>query len=144
VAAQVRALGAAGSLDLVLDPVGGRSFRDSYRLLGAAGRLVCFGVSSVASGKRRNLMTAIAMLARTPRFSPLAMMNDNRTVTGVNMGHLFERLDLLVPQFEALVAMYQRGEIRPHVDRAFPFAEAAAAHHYLHDRKAKGKVVLVP
>jgi NADPH:quinone reductase-like Zn-dependent oxidoreductase len=40
--------------------------------------------------------------------------------------------------------MYTKGEIKPHVDRVFPFAEAAAAHHYLHDRKAKGKVLLAP
>ena len=26
----------------------------------------------------------------------------------------------------------------------FPFSEAPLAHHYLHDRKAKGKVLLVP
>ena len=60
------------------------------------------------------------------------------------MGHLFSRLDLLLPQFQALLAMYHRGEIRPHVDRSFPFSEAAAAHHHLHDRKARGKVLLVP
>ena len=47
-------------------------------------------------------------------------------------------------QFEALIAMYERGEIRPFVDRSFPFAEAASAHHYLHDRKAKGKLLLIP
>jgi NADPH:quinone reductase-like Zn-dependent oxidoreductase len=30
------------------------------------------------------------------------------------------------------------------VDRAFPLAEAAAAHRYIQDRKNFGKVVLVP
>ena len=60
------------------------------------------------------------------------------------MGHLFGRLDLLRPQFEALLQMYDAGEIAPHVDKSFSFADAAAAHHYLHDRKAMGKVLLVP
>jgi NADPH:quinone reductase-like Zn-dependent oxidoreductase len=77
-------------------------------------------------------------------WNPLTLMNDNKTISGVNMGHLFDRLDLLRPQFDALVAMYERGEIKPYIDRSFPFAEAAAAHQYLHDRKAKGKVLLVP
>ena len=40
--------------------------------------------------------------------------------------------------------MYQAGQLAPHVDRTFPFAEAAAAHQYIHDRKSKGKVLLVP
>lgn len=141
-------LGAGGGpkrgLDLVLDPVGGRSFRDGYDLLGPTGRLVMFGMSAVATGKERNMVKALWQLAKLPRFSPVALMNDNKSVSGVNMGHLFDRLDLLLPQFQALVAMYQRGEIKPYVDRTFRFDEAAAAHHYLHDRKAKGKVLLVP
>jgi NADPH:quinone reductase-like Zn-dependent oxidoreductase len=71
-------------------------------------------------------------------------MDDNKAVQGVNMGHLFGELGMLVEQFAALIAMYDAGQIRPHVDRTFKFSEAAAAHHYIHDRKAKGKVLLVP
>lgn len=145
VAAQVRAiLGPTGGLDLVLDPVGGRSWTDGYRLLGPAGRLVAFGVSSISTGKKRDLLAAVGMFLKMKSYNPITLMNDNKTVSGVNMGHLFERLDLLRPQFEALVAMYERGEVKPHVDRTFRFDEAPAAHHYLHDRKAKGKVLLIP
>lgn len=146
-AEQVRAIlkaqGAPG-LDLVLDPIGGRSFRDGYELLGPTGRLVMFGMSSLSGGKERSVVNALRQLIRLPRFTPIALMNDNKTVAGTNMGHLFDRLDILRPQFAALLAMYERGEIRPTVDRTFKFDEAAAAHHYLHDRKARGKVLLVP
>ena len=145
VTAQVRAIvGKDSGVDLVLDAVGGKSFTDSYNLLRETGRLVCFGVSSMSPGKSRSIPSALAMLLRTKRYSPLSLMMDNKTVQGVNMGHLFSRLDIVKPQFVALLAMYERGEIRPYVDRTFPFAEAAAAHHFLHDRKAKGKVVLTP
>lgn len=145
VTAQVRAIvGKDSGVDLVLDAVGGKSFTDSYNLLRAAGRLVCFGVSSMSPGKSRSIASALQMLLRTKRYSPLSLMMDNKSVQGANMGHLFDRLDILKPQFASLLAMYERGEIRPHVDRSFPFAEAAAAHHYLHDRKAKGKLVLTP
>jgi NADPH:quinone reductase-like Zn-dependent oxidoreductase len=71
-------------------------------------------------------------------------MDSNKTVSGTNMAHLFSRLDLLAGSFEELMRMYERGEVRPFVDKTFPFAEAPAAHHYLHDRKARGKVLLVP
>ena len=73
-----------------------------------------------------------------------SVMDDNKQVQGVNMGHLFGELDMLIEQFATLVAMYEAGQIKPYVDRTFKFSEAAAAHHYLHDRKAKGKVLLVP
>lgn len=142
---QVRALLPSGrGLDLVLDPIGGRSFTDGYNLLGEAGRLVCFGASAMTTGKDRSILSALLMLLRMKWWHPIKLMNDNKAVQGVNMGHLFGRLDLLRPQFEALIAMYERGEIRPYVDRTFRFDEAPAAHHYLHDRKAKGKVLLVP
>lgn len=144
VTAQVRAIVGETGLDLVLDPVGGRSWREGYALLGPAGRLVCYGFSTAATGTRRNLLHAGVELLRIPRWSPLALMNDNKEVAGVNMAHLFGRLDLLQPQFDALAALYEQGKIAPTVDRTFPFDEAAAAHQYLHDRKAKGKVILVP
>jgi NADPH:quinone reductase-like Zn-dependent oxidoreductase len=131
-------------LDLVLDPVGGPSWTKGYDLLGDAGRLVCFGISGATQGKTRSLIGAIAHLIRVKRYSPFKLMDDNRTVSGCNMGHLFHRLDLLRPQFEELVAMWIRGEIAPHVDRTFSFDDAPAAHHWLHDRKAFGKVLLVP
>jgi len=60
------------------------------------------------------------------------------------MGHLFGRPDLLLPQFAALIEMYEKGQIKPHVARTFRFEEAAAAHQFIHDRKATGKVLLVP
>jgi synaptic vesicle membrane protein VAT-1 len=147
VAAQTREvltkLGARG-VDLVLDPVGGASWKEGYDLLEPCGRLVAFGMSAASGGNTRNLFRALGAVLRAPRFSPMKLMDDNKTVSGVNMGHLFDRLDLLRPQFEALLTLHREGKITPHVDKTFPFSEAAAAHQYIHDRKAIGKVLLVP
>jgi NADPH:quinone reductase-like Zn-dependent oxidoreductase len=144
VAAAVRAIAGERGLDLVLDAVGGRSWREGFDLLGPAGRLVCFGFSTATTGPTRNLLAVLGGFLRTPRWSPLALMNANKQVAGVNMAAFFDRLDLLRPQFEALLALYEAGKIAPTVDRTFRFDEAAAAHQYLHDRKAKGKVILIP
>lgn len=142
--AEVRAATGGRGVDLVLDPVGGKSWGDGYDLLAPAGRLVAFGLSAAASGKTRSLLHAIGQVLQIRRYSPRTLMDENKTISGCNMGHLFGELPMLAEQFEALVKMYEAGQIKPHVDRAFAFSEAAAAHHYLHDRKAKGKVVLVP
>jgi NADPH:quinone reductase-like Zn-dependent oxidoreductase len=40
--------------------------------------------------------------------------------------------------------MYEEGKLHPFVDKTFSFNDAAAAHQYLHDRKARGKLLLVP
>jgi NADPH:quinone reductase-like Zn-dependent oxidoreductase len=138
-----RATGGKG-VDLILDPVGGKSWSQGYSLLAPAGRMVAFGLSAAASGKQRNLFHALRQLMQIKSYSPRTLMDDNKAISGCNMGHLFGELAMLREQFEALIAMYDANQIHPHVDRTFAFSEAAAAHHHLHDRKAIGKVLLVP
>jgi NADPH:quinone reductase-like Zn-dependent oxidoreductase len=145
VAAQVRAIvGPRGKLDVVLDPVGGRSWSEGYALLGAGGHLIAFGFSGGVPGKRRSLLRMLRRFLEVPRFSPLRLMSGNKTVSGVNLAHLFGRMDVLGPQMVELLRLWESGLIKPHVDRTFRFEHAAEAHHYLHSRQAKGKVLLVP
>lgn len=131
-------------VDLILDPVGGPSWKRGYDLLAPCGRIVCFGLSAAASGNTRSLLNALMQVIQIKKYSPMGLMDDNKTVSGCNMGHLFDRLDILTPQFGALLGYYERGEIKPHVDRSFTFDEAPAAHQFIHDRKAVGKVLLTP
>ena len=142
--AEIRKLTGGRGVDLVLDPVGGKSWTEGYGILAPAGRLVAFGLSAAASGKSRSLIHALTQVVQVKKWSPMKLMDDNKSVQGVNMGHLFTEIDMLVEQFQALIGMYEAGQIKPHVDRTFKFSEAPLAHHYLHDRKAKGKVLLVP
>jgi NADPH:quinone reductase-like Zn-dependent oxidoreductase len=144
ISAAVRAACGDRGLDLVLDPVGGRSWTVGYELLRPSGRLVCFGLSAAASGTTRSLLHALLQLLRIRKYSPTKLMDDNKTVSGCNMGHLFAHADILRPQLQSLLRMYEAGEIKPHVDKTFSFADAPAAHQYLHDRKARGKVLLTP
>jgi len=142
--AQARAVVGDKGVDLILDAVGGRSWTEGYDLLSPCGRLVAFGMSSAALGNKRNLLHALRQLLSIKKWSPMKLMNDNKTSSGTHLGHLVGRPDLIAPQLAALLEMYERGELAPHVDRTFPFTEAAAAHQYIHDRKSKGKVLLVP
>jgi NADPH:quinone reductase-like Zn-dependent oxidoreductase len=141
---EVRKIVGDKGVDLVLDPVGGKSWREGFELLAPCGRMVCFGFSAAAAGKTRSLWTAAINFMRVPKFSPTLLMDQNKTVSGTNMAHLFSRMDILEKSFLELTAMYDRGEIKPFVDKTFPFDDAPKAHHYLHDRKARGKILLVP
>jgi NADPH:quinone reductase-like Zn-dependent oxidoreductase len=133
---------APDGVDIVLDPVGGQSWRQGYALLAPVGRLVCFGASEVSVGTRRNMLRVLWKALRWPRFAPLRLMSDNRTVAGVNLGHLWAAEQVIRPQVEALLRYAREGRLRPRVDRVFPLAEAAAAHRYMHERRNVGKVVL--
>jgi len=139
----VRGLAPRG-IDIVLDAVGGDSWRKGYDLLAPAGRLVCYGAQALVPGARRNLFKVLWHLVRFPRFGVLALMNDNKSVAGVNLGHVWNETALLGPQVEALLGYARDGKITPRVDRSFSFSEAAEAHHYIHERRNIGKVLLTP
>jgi NADPH:quinone reductase-like Zn-dependent oxidoreductase len=132
-------------VDLVLDAVGGGSFRKSYRALAPSGRLGMFGLSAAAGGKRRNLLRAAPAVLSTLRlrFSPAQLMDENKGVFGVNLGHLWQEVDRVASWMEDLVQLYRDGALRPVVAAKFAFDEAAKAHHYIQDRKNIGKVLLV-
>ena len=131
-------------VDVALDAVGGDSFRKSYRSLAPLGRLYVFGASSMATGARRSVMAAVGGLIRMPRFHPLAMMSSNRGVHGVNLGHLWNRADLLARMLGEIMERVSDGTFAPVVDRAFPLERAGEAHAYIQERRNFGKVLLTP
>jgi NADPH:quinone reductase-like Zn-dependent oxidoreductase len=131
-------------MDVVLDAVAGQSFRTSYSLLRAGGRLVAFGASSLVSGQRRNVVTALRTLARMPRFNLIKQMSESKAVIGLNMLTLWKDRQSLQPWIAPLVEMLEDGTIKPVVAGAFSFEEAGAAHTMITERRNVGKVVLVP
>ncbi len=141
----VRSLTGGKGVHLVLDPVGGRSWKKGYRLLAPTGRLCLFGFSEMTRGRKtRSILKVLRELVTLPRWSPLGLMNQNRGVFGVNMGALWDELELLRGEVAKILRHYEAGRLRPIIDRGFPFAEAGAAHAFIHARKNLGKVLLKP
>jgi NADPH:quinone reductase-like Zn-dependent oxidoreductase len=137
--------GLEGSFDLVLDAVGGASFKRSYGLLRAGGRLVAFGASSVAQGQRKNLLKAAPQGLRMMRgFDLIRQMSDSKAVIGLNMLRLWEDRGTLRPWIDPLSELLADGTIRPVVSDAVPFERASEAHRVIAERRNVGKVVLVP
>jgi NADPH:quinone reductase-like Zn-dependent oxidoreductase len=87
---------------------------------------------------------ALRAVATMPRFNALKLMNENRSVMGLNMLHWWDDRGSLEEVTKPLVGMLERGVIRPVVAESFPFERAADAHRYIQDRKNVGKVVLTP
>jgi NADPH:quinone reductase-like Zn-dependent oxidoreductase len=133
-------------VELILDPVGGDSLKKGFRLLASTGRLGVFGASSAATNKTGGYLGMASMLARTPwlQFNPIILMNANKGVFGVNLGHMWGEIDRMPLWMDQLMGLWRERAIRPKIARVFPFAEAAAAHHFLQDRKNLGKVLLAP
>lgn len=131
-------------VELVVDPIGGSHWKKSYAALRTTGRLGMFGVSTASANGLKGKLKLIKAAAQMPRFHPLGLLNKNRGVFGLNLGHMWHEPEKVGDWVEALMAGVAEGWIRPFVDKAFPFEQAGAAHSYLEERKNIGKVVLVP
>jgi NADPH:quinone reductase-like Zn-dependent oxidoreductase len=130
--------------DVILDAVGGKSFRTSYSLLRPGGRLIAYGASAVVSGQRRNLVTALGTVARMPRFNLIKQMSESKAVIGLNMLSLWKDRGTLAPAFAPLRPLLEDGTIKPVVAGTFSFEDAGAAQTMITERRNVGKVVLVP
>jgi NADPH:quinone reductase-like Zn-dependent oxidoreductase len=141
---EVKRLTGGRGVHLALDAVGGSSFRKSYRCLAPTGMLMVFGASSVSPGEQRSVVSALRMLATSPFFLPLSLMDDNKGVLGVNIGHLWKEEELLGGYLVDILRGFEAGDFRAIVDCEVPFAEAPRAHRRLAARENFGKVLLVP
>jgi synaptic vesicle membrane protein VAT-1 len=131
-------------VELVIDPIGGSHWKKSYRALRHTGRLGMFGVSVASANGLEGKFKLIKAALQMPRFHPLGLLNKNRGVFGLNLGHLWHEPEKIVEWVQVLMEGVQEGWIRPHVDRAFPFEQVGEAHRYIESRKNIGKVVLIP
>jgi NADPH:quinone reductase-like Zn-dependent oxidoreductase len=142
VAREVRRLTNDRGVDVVLDPLGGKSFRQSYQLLAPLGRLVVYGASDIVAGQRRSLLRFARVFFQMPRFGSLALIEQNRGVFGLHAGRLWSEVKLVTAAMDVLLSEFEAGRLRPVVARTFALERAAEAHHFIHARANIGKVVL--
>jgi NADPH:quinone reductase-like Zn-dependent oxidoreductase len=131
-------------VDLVIDPIGGSHWKKSYAALRHTGRLGMFGVSTASANGLKGKLKLIKAAAQMPKFHPLGLLNKNRGVFGLNLGHLWHEPEKVSIWMKEILDGVAEGWIRPHVDKAFRFAQVGEAHSYLEARRNIGKIVLVP
>jgi NADPH2:quinone reductase len=129
VARRVGELTDGRGVDLVVDPVGGRTLEASIAALAYRGRVSWVGRAG-----------------RDPEPPEVwTLMEKNASLTGVflgaEMGHDPRRVRGLIDRLLQRVAS---GELRVVIDRIFPLADASAAHAYIESRQAFGRVLLRP
>ena len=137
---------APGGFDGVLDANGGPSLRNSYRHLAPGGRLVAYGFHTLfkRGSDRIDRLRLAAGWLRMPRFDPLKMTNENKSVLAFNLSYLFDRRDILSRALAELDELARAGRIRPPPTTEVPLAEVAEAHRRLQSGATVGKLVLVP
>ncbi|MDP6604005.1 MAG: NADPH:quinone oxidoreductase family protein [Rhodospirillales bacterium] len=116
-----------GGVDLVLDPVGGDVFDAALRTLGHGGRLISIGFAG----------------GRVPEAKANYLLLKNIGVMGAYLDPHFaaepERMDAAMGE---ILAMYERGEIRPEVTASYALEDFATALARFADHDVQGKLVL--
>lgn len=131
-------------VELVIDPLGGGHWKKSYQALRATGRLGMFGISTASADGLKGKLGMLKAAWQTPWFHPFGLLNKNKGVFGLNLGHMWHEPEKVSEWMKVILDGVSEGWIRPHVDKSFPFNQAGAAHSYMEARKNIGKVVLIP
>ena len=118
VSQEVRALTAKRGADVVVDSVGEATWNESLRSLGRGGRLVTCGGTS----------------GPKVAFDVRPLFWYQWSILGSTMGNDAE--------YREIVRVLGSGELRPIVDRVFPFADARAAFERLERGEQLGKIVV--
>jgi len=131
-------------VDLIMDPIGGAHWKKSYNALRHTGRLGMFGVSTASANGISGKLKMLKAVVQMPRFHPLGLLNKNRGVFGLNLGHMWHEPEKVALWMRDILRGVEEEWINPHVDQAFSFDDVGKAHRRLEERKNIGKVVLVP
>jgi NADPH:quinone reductase-like Zn-dependent oxidoreductase len=128
----------------VFDANGVPTLAQSYRHLAPTGKLVVYGFHGMfARGRGRPDWLRLAWGAlRTPRFNPLRMTLQNRSVLAFNLSFLGDRQELLQEGMGKLLEWARQGRIEPLITTAYPLEEVAEAHRALESGRTVGKLVL--
>ena len=144
--ARAREMTNGRGVELILDAIGGNSWKKGYRILAPTGRLGAFGISAAASGKERSMFGMLVLLAGTPwlQFNPLSLMNANKGVFGVHLGHMWGEAERLRGWADQLLDLWRQGAIKPENCAHFPVRRSGPGPSLYPGPQKLGKVLLVP
>lgn len=134
-----------GDFDAVFDANGVETLRKSYQHVRPGGKLVVYGFHTMFSKGRGtvNWVKAAWDYLRTPRFNPLKMTRDNRSVLAFNLSYLFGKTDLLRGHLEKISNWMVEGKLSPPPIKTYSLETAGEAHKDLESGMTIGKLVLV-
>lgn len=129
-------------IDVIFDPVGGKSFKEGRKVLSWGGRMVLFGVSNW-SDKKGTILDKLRLVWDFGFVHPLGLLMKSQSVIGVNMLKVGDvRPQTIKTCITEVVKLTESGVLKPHVSKVYSVKEMVEAHEFLGSRKSKGKVAV--
>lgn len=142
---KVREYAPAG-VDLAFDANGAETLKQSYENLAPCGKLFSYGAHSMLpkKGGKVNWPKLVKDFLKTPRFNPLSMSSENKSLITFNLSFLFGREDLFLEAMNDLLKWYGEGKLKVVQVKTYPLESVGDAHRDLESGKTIGKLVLIP
>lgn len=130
--------------DVVLDANGVETLRESYRHLGTGGRLVVYGFHTMMprQGGKPNYAKLAYDWVRTPRYNPLDLCNENKSVIAFNLSYLFDKASVMAEGMGQLIEWIEEGRVKAPPVAAYPLERVADAHRDIESGRTVGKLIL--
>jgi NADPH:quinone reductase-like Zn-dependent oxidoreductase len=129
-------------VDLIIDPIGGGNWKISYKCLSPMGKLIIYGDQNFVKGKSLNIYTSLKEIFSMPKYKPMKLMSDNKSIMGYHLGRLAGAEQKIQNSVQVLKQIVETNHLKPIIDRIFSYSEVHDAHQYIQDRKNFGKVLL--
>jgi synaptic vesicle membrane protein VAT-1 len=136
---------AEDGFDVIFDANGVETLKASYELLRPTGKLMVYGFHTMLpkTGGRLNWIKLAFNYLRTPRFNPLNLTTQNKSVMAFNLSFLFERDDLFVPAIHELIEWLKEGKIQAPEVTTYKLSDVGKAHQAIESGQTTGKLVLL-
>jgi len=132
-----------GGVDIVFDGLADWNLLRSWRALNRGGRLVAYGLTSSLAGGKRELKGLLSTATAAAAMYTLSMLTRHKTLSIYSIQMLKrQKPDWFRQDLTALFDFFERGELKPLIDRMLPLEKAALAHELLGKGKTVGKIVL--
>lgn len=130
---------------VIFDANGFSTQKQSYEHLRPTGKLIVYGAHSLLpkTGGKLNYIKAGIGLLKTPRFSPMNLISENKSVLGFNLSFLFNELSLIESCVKGFHDLTSSGRVKAIPATAFKFNEVAKAHQLIESGTSVGKIVLL-
>jgi len=140
---EVERISPAG-FDVIADANGAETLKYSYKHLASSGKLLVYGFHTMMpkQGGKIDWIKLIRMYLKTPRFNPLDMTSDNKSVIAFNLSYLFDKKELFIEATRYLISLIESGNIKGPLTTVYDFAKVDEAHKALESGKTTGKIIL--
>jgi len=129
-------------VDLIIDPIGTKNWKLSYRVLAKMGKLIIYGDQNLVKGDKLKPIVAIKEMYSMPKYKPMDLMSNNKAVMGYHLGRFKGHEWKVKRSIENLIKLVNDNDLHPIIDSKFSFEDAPKAHRHIQGRKNFGKVLL--